>query len=548
MKKQGFSNKAWTTFKPGSPVGFDPYRNSDGFFLDIDEGQRAIDFFHEMLVHIEGPAGGLPVQLELWQQAIVGHLYGWKSQQTGLRRFREAFIFVPRKNGKSLTVSGLCLYSLFCQGEPGAGVHCLAADKEQARIVFRTAKAQMLKSKELSERGEPRLSEIRYPAQNSYLRVLSSETASKHGLNSSMVVFDELHAIKDRELIDVLQTSVGARLEPLIISITTAGYETESICREKYEYSKRVLAGDTEDASFMPVIYELRPGAEWHDFEAIRECNPNLGVSIQEDYMKNEIKRATESPGYQAAFQRLHCNVWTEASNPLVTLTDWDRGNKPLPDMTGRNCWIGLDMSATHDLTALAVLFKPEEDGGPYYVESHAWLPSETARKERRQPFQTWFRSGHLYEVPGATQDYRLILEKVFELSSKYNVVAVAYDRAYADPVRLALEDRGLTCVAIGQGMTGMTAPTKEFVRLVMSHKIIHGGHPVLRWCVSNTVGETDAADNLKPNKRRSAGRIDLVTALICALAGAMKIEPEAPQISIYEGLSREEIIKQMAF
>ena len=256
MEKNVSSNK-WVDCKPGYPVGFDPFQGADGYYLDQEEGQKAIDFFHECVHHIKGQKALQPFILELWQQAVVGHLFGWKAKKTGLRRFREAFIFIPRKSGKTLLGAGISLYFLFCEAERGMEVYCCASDRGQAKLLFDVSKAMILKDPEMKKRADVLRHEIRYRERDSYYKVISSEASSKHGYSSNLVILDELHAIQDRELVNVLQTSTGSRREPLIISLTTAGYDRESVCFEKFQYAQKVRDGVLEDRAFFPVIYQV---------------------------------------------------------------------------------------------------------------------------------------------------------------------------------------------------------------------------------------------------------------------------------------------------
>ena len=297
MEKIDFLNN-WVDFKPGYPVPFDPFNGSDGFYLDQEAGQQAIDFFPECLCHIKGEKALEPLQLELWQRSIIGHLFGWESKESGLRRFREAFVFIPRKSGKTLIGAGLSLYFLFCQPERGAEIYCCASDRSQARLLFDVSKAMVLKDEDMRKRGEVLRSEIRYPEKDSVFRVISSEASSKHGYSSSLVVLDELHVIADPELVHVLETSTGARREPLIVSLTTAGFDKFSVCYEKHDYSRKVRDNVIQDKAFFPVIYEMPEGSDWQSPGVWEKVNPNLRKSISLEYLQREAERAKESPAY----------------------------------------------------------------------------------------------------------------------------------------------------------------------------------------------------------------------------------------------------------
>jgi phage terminase large subunit-like protein len=535
MGKRDSSNKAWIEFKPGHPIKYDPFQGADDFYLDRQAGQEAIDFFPACLCHVKGEKALEPLILEVWQQSIIGHLFGWKHKKTHLRRYREAFIFIPRKNGKSCIVSGISLFFLFCQPERGQEVYCCASDRSQARIVFDTAKMMLLKDDELSKRAECLRSEVRYPQRDSVFRVLSSEAGSKHGYSSNLVIFDELHAIDDRELIDVLVTSTGSRREPLVVSITTAGFDQQSICFEKYDYGKKVRDNVIKDDAFFPCIYEAEEGADWTSPEVWKAVNPNYSISIGEEYLTREAERAKESPAYEAVFKRLHLNQWTEAESPYIALSDWDKCGGEIPDLTGRKCYGGLDLSRSDDLTAFSLCFPPTEEDPLYSFLVWSWIPEEAVRKQRRKPYFQWVQAGHLIRIPGAVIEYSFVIEKIDQLAKEYDISGIMFDRWGAVAVRQELESRGMVMIEHGQGFKDMSPPTKELLRLVLSGKICHSDHPVLRWCVSNLVVETDAAGNVKPSKKRSAEKIDLIVAAIMALQGVIlnPVEPEEP--SVYE-------------
>jgi len=544
MKKIN-SSPDWVNFKPGYPVPFDPFRDADDFHLDQKAGQKAIDFFSSCLCHVKGEKALQPLELELWQQCIVGHLFGWKSLETDLRRFREAFIEIPRKNGKTIIGAGLSLYFLFSQPERGQEIYCCASDRSQARLLFDVAKSMILKDEDMRKRAEVLRHEVRYPARDSVFRVISSEASSKHGYSSSLVVLDELHVIADPELVHVLETSTGARREPLIVSLTTAGFDKFTICHEKYDYSRKVRDGVIRDRAFFPVVYEMPEGEDWQSPEVWENVNPNLGKSISLEYLTREAERAGESPAYEAVFKRLHLNVWTDAESPFISLRDWDKCRGPVPDLRGRRCYGGLDLSSTQDLTAFSLCFPPEGEE-PFYLLSWSWIPEDAMRSQRKRPYLEWVNSGHLMKIPGAVIDYSFVIEKILQLKAEYDLQGVLFDRWGSEHVRQALESEGVEMIQHGQGYKDQSPPTKEFLKLILSQKIQHDGNPVLRWCISNLVVEIDSAGNVKPSRRRSTEKIDLAVSGIMALNGCLVNPVEPPFQSVYEGKSVEQIMERM--
>jgi phage terminase large subunit-like protein len=468
---------------------------------------------------------GQPFVLQPWQQAIVGNLFGWK-RPDGRRRYREAFIYVPRKNGKSELAGGLGCLLTFADGEPAAQVYCAAADREQARLVFNAAKTMVQAEPELEARGRIYTHSIFVEATGSVLKVVSAEAYSKHGINAHGIIIDELHAQPDRELVDVLTTSTGARRQPLIVYITTADFDRESICNEKYDYACKVRDGIIPDPAFLPVIYGATLGEDWTDPEVWARVNPNLDVSVSREYLARECQRARETPTYENTFRRLHLNQKTQQEVRWLSLKAWDAsggGAIEESSLTDHPCFAGLDLSTTTDLSALVLLFK-DPDGG-VTVRPWFWIPGDNARKRERRdrvPYETWARQGLIEMTPGNVIDYEHIRARISELGQRFQIEEIAIDPWNATQLALQLQGDGFSVVTFGQGFKDMSAPAKEWEKLVLCGKLRHGSNPVLRWMAGHAAVETDAAGNLKPSKKRSTDRIDGLVAGIMALGRAM--------------------------
>lgn len=532
--------------------GYDPYATAGDCWFDVDAAQHAIDFFQHptdgVLRHIEGALKGERFVLEPWQQAITANIFGWKrkdSQGRVVRRYREVLVFVPRKNGKTPWAAALGLYVLACDDEQGQQNYIAAADREQAGMLFRHAKGMVELEPELSDRfrtyggraeaGQSR--SIVYEKKGSFLRVISADAESKHGGNSHLILIDELHAQPNRELVDVLITSTVSlnRKQPLIVYITTADYDRESICNEKYDHACKVRDGILTDPSFLPVIYEASRDDDWTSPKTWKKANPNLGVSVSEEALARECKRAQETPSYVNTFLRLHLNIRTQNDVAWMDMHAWDScgAHEPiawrdqmLREMEGRECFAGLDLSTTTDLTALVLAF-PEDDG--YLLLPWFWIPSENMeqRKKRdRVDYSTWARQGFISATSGNVIDYDVVRHDINELAKKYNIREIACDRWNATQIITQLAGDGLTIFPYGQGFKDMTAPTKELERAVMSGTLKHGSNPVLRWNASNVTVETDSAGNLKPSKKKSTERIDGIVAACMGIGRAMLSQP----------------------
>ena len=512
------------------------------FKFDKASADVAVTFFERLLHHTKGEWSGEPFALQTWQRKdIIRPLFGWK-RQDGSRRYRRAYIEIPRKNGKSTLAAGLALLLLFADNEPGAEIYSCAVDRDQAAIVFETAKAMVEASPQLQRYADIFKRSIVVPSMRSSYKVLSADAPSKHGLNAHGIVFDELHAQPNRELWDVMTTSMGARRQPLLIAITTAGYDRESICWEQHEYARQVLNGTIDDPSFFAYIAAADESDDWLNPATWRKANPGYGVTVKPEYLETEANRAKQVPAYQNTFRRLHLNQWTQQDTRWLDLAAWDAcANKVDPaELAGRVCYGGLDLASTTDVAALALIFPPDDEGEPYQVLPHFWIPGqnvvEKGRRDRAS-YDAWVRAGYITATPGDAIDYETIRARIEELGERYNIREIAFDRWGAVQMSQQLEGAGFTMVAMGQGFASMAAPTKELLRLVINREIAHGGNPVLRWMADNMVVRTDPAGNVKPDKSKSTAKIDGMVATIMALDRATRHGATKPSVYNDRGL-----------
>jgi len=509
------------------------------YWFDEKAAAVAVAFFERLLCHSKGEWAGQPFGLLDWQRdSVVRPLFGWK-RADGTRRYRTAYIEVPRKNGKTTLAAGIALYLLLAAGAPGAEGFCAAADRDQARLVFDEASAMGASSPQLTSRTQTFRNSIIVPQTRSAYRVLSADAYTKHGLNAHGVIFDELHAQPTRELWDVLTTSTGARRQPLTIAITTAGFDRNSICWEQHEYARQVAEHIIDDDTFLPVIYAAERDDDWLDEAVWAKANPSLGETVKLDYLRTEAKRAQASPAYQNPFRRLHLNQWTAQESRWLPMEAWDACGSPFDAdlLNGALCYGGLDLASTSDIASFVLAF-PNEPGEPEGITllPRFWIPEENmierARRDR-VPYDAWVRDGLIYATEGNVIDYAYIVREIEELGERYNIREIAFDRWGAFQVSQALQGAGFEMIGFGQGFVSMAAPTKELLRLVLDGKLRHGAQPVLRWMADNMVVDTDAAGNVKPNKAKSREKIDGIVAGIMAIDRAMRHEP--PKRSVYE-------------
>ena len=472
------------------------------------------------LTHTKGIHAGEPFRLRPWQERrIVRPLF--KTDRHGRRIYRTCLLMMPRKNGKTELAAAFAIDGLIFDHERGAEVYSAAADRDQAALVFNVAAGMIRNDPELLAQCDILDSQKRivHRASGSVYRAISAEAYSKHGFNASRVIYDELHAAPSRELWDVLASSMGARDQPLLIAISTAGYDRHSILWELYAHATKVAENPALDPSFLPVLFEAAPDADWTDERVWHRANPALGDFRSLEEMRIACARAQAIPAQEATFRRLYLNQWTESIQRWIALEAWDACRAERVPLTGRPCFIGMDLSTTTDLTALVAVC-PGDEG--FDVRAHFFVPQEAIRTRSlrdRVPYEQWAREGYITPTPGNVVDYDAVRATLREWATIYDVREIAFDPWNAtDVVTRLQESDGFTCVPIRQGFGAISAPTKSVERAVLSRALRHDGHPVLRWCVSNVATETDAAGNIKPSKRVSGERIDGVVALIMAM------------------------------
>lgn len=519
----------WSKLLPLIP-GYDCERDAAGFHFDAARANRVLRFMETQLTFIEGSVGGQPFILEPWQAAAVGCLFGWVDDE-GLRRYREMFLYIPRKNGKSPTVAAILDYVFFSEARREAGMqaYVAAADREQATIVYRHAAGMVEANPDLASRVTLyRTTRTMEDDHGNRARVLSSEAASKHGLNAHLVIVDELHAQPDRELVDVLTSSTGTRKQPLIIYVTTADFDRPSICNEKLDYASKVRDGVISDARFLPVIYSAAEDADWESEAVWRATNPGLGTIKSLEYMRRECAKAKEEPSYQATFRRLELNQRTPTQSVWLDLGQWDAcaGEIADADLAGLPCWGGLDLSAGGDLTALVLCWPSVGDTGRTAIKAWHWIPEGVAAKKEKSdsvPYAAWAAAGLVRFTPGNVTDYGFIRQALRdEILPRYALKDIGADPWNATHIITELtEQDGVPVVAFRQGFTSMSGPAKEFERLVAGGRLLHDGNPLLRWQASNAVLRRDPAGNIKPDKEKARNRIDGIVAAIMAVGRA---------------------------
>ena len=489
----------------------------------------AVSFIEE-LCHTKGTWAGKKFELIDWQEQIIRDLFG-VLKPNGYRQFNTAYIEIPKKQGKSELAAAVALLLLCGDGEERAEVYGCAADRNQAKIVFDVAVDMVRFCPALSKRVKILESQKKliYKPTNSSYQVLSADVANKHGFNTSGVIFDELHTQPNRKLYDVMtQGSGDARMQPLFFLITTAGNDTNSICYEIHQKALDIESGRKVDPTFYSVIYGANEDEDWTDPEVWKKANPSLGITVGLDKVQAACDSAKQNPGEENAFRQLRLNQWVKQSIRWMPMDKWDacKGEIDEEELEGRVCYGGLDLSSTTDITSFVLVFPPRDEEDKYIVLPYFWVPEDTLDLRVRRdhvPYDLWNKKGYLETTEGNVVHYGYIEQFIENLGKRFNIREIAFDRWGAVQMVQNLEGMGFTVVPFGQGFKDMSPPTKELMKLVLEKKIIHNGHPVLRWNMDNIFIRTDPAGNIKADKEKSTEKIDGAIATIMALDRAIR-------------------------
>lgn len=503
-------------------------RDGGRWHFDARRAQRVVRFFR-LLRHVKGEWAGRPLELEPWQAFIVQSVFGWVTAE-GRRRFRVALLEIARKNAKSTMGSGIGLYLLLADDEAGAEVYAAATAREQARIVFDGSVEMLRAAPGLARHARILAHSIVVPATRSKFRPLSSDSNKLDGLNVHGAIVDELHAHPNSDLWDVLETATPARRQPLLLGITTAGEERASFAGAQRDYAEAVLRRQADDPGLFAFVAELDAEDDWQDEACWAKANPNLGVSVSLEDLRAKATTAAARPDKQAAFRRLHLNQWILGGEATyLRPARWTEGAGPIPwhelpaHLAGRRCFGGLDLSATTDLSAFALVFPPEGDElGPTALVRH-FLPEgraldlDAARRDR-VPYPAWVEAGVIETNPGDVIDQSFVRARILADAEAFDLEEIAFDPYRASQLVLELEAAGLILIPTRQGVLSMNEATQELQALTLERRLRHGANPCLDWQAGHLRVASDASGNVKPDRKRSRHRIDGMVALVLAL------------------------------
>ncbi len=470
-----------------------------------------------------------------WEEKILRDVFG-TMRDNGLRQYKTVYIEIPKKNGKTEFCGGIGCYLLFGDGEYGAEIYSASNKRDQAAKCWDVAAHMVRNAPHLDKRAKvsPHRTRISIQSTNSFYQAIGSDSSSADGPNCHGILFDELHAVKNRAFFDTLtQGSGAARLQPLLFIITTAGNRRFGVGWDWHEKARQIISGKRIDPTVYAVIFGADKGDDWEDEEVWKKANPSLGQIISLDEMREHYNSVIGNPIEENEFKQKRLNIWVTQSIQWMPMLAWDKCAGKLPYLVGADCYAGLDLSEKEDLTCLSLVFpRPNKE---YVIIPHFWLPREKAKEKERSegiPYSIWERSGYITLLDEPTINYQYVRRALNEIRQIYNIKELAFDRYHAHLLRAELEDDGLTVIDFGQGYKSMSAPTKELLELVLNAKVNHGGNPILAWNADNVVVVKDPTNAVKPDKSKSSNKIDGIVATIMGLARA-SIHAEEPE-SIY--------------
>ena len=521
-----------------------------GLRWDIEAANRAQEFFPAILRLSEGQFEGEPFRLHPAQAFIVGSLFGWKRADE-TRRFRRAYVEQGKGNGKSPLAGGIGLYGLVADGEPGAQVFAAAAKMDQARILFNDAVAMVRQSPELERRLTPTginpVNNLAWIERGSFFRPVGRDTGKTgSGMRPHCVLIDELHEHPNRDTLEMLERGFKFRRNPLVFMITNSGSDRNSVCWEEHEHAVRVAHGEIEDDTTFSYVCALDAGDDpLEDPSCWIKANPLLGVTITEGYLADVAAQAKAIPGKSNGIRRLHFCQWTDSETAWISRELWDACEDPkmtLEDFEGQECWIGLDLGATKDMTARVIVFRDGEDVDgrqKFAMFAHGYTPADTLHgrvREDRAPYDVWVDQGHLTATPGKLVRFDHVAADIVHLASRFDILAIAYDRWLIRNFEMTLDEMGVTLPLIEhpQGPSRrkdsplwMPESINQFEGLLLDHRLRIAANPALRSAVASSTFWTSPAGLRRFEKQRATGRIDLAVAAAMAV-GAASVDDSA--------------------
>ncbi len=510
----------------------DDYDRTD-IYMDFSQAERVVNYC-EVFPHIKGELAGQAIRFEAWQKFIVINIFGWLKTVSGKRRFDHAYNEIARKNGKSTFACPIAIYMTVGDREGGAEVYAAATTEDQARIVFDTAKAMARRVKRFLKATNAKLlaNAIFHPRSFSYFKPVHSKSESQDGYNTHCAVIDELHAHKDRGLYDVIETSIGARTQPLILIITTAGFNTTGICFELRDYAIKVLEGVFSGDNWFIFICTIDKDDDWNDERNWYKANPSLGKTLSIDYLRNMYNKAIATPASRNNFKTKHLNVWTAAGTQYFSVKHWKnrciQEDIDLQALRGGTLYLAVDMATRDDIAALVAGI---DTGDALYLFPKFYLPESAVEGSSNSQYAGWVEEGYINSIPGEVIDQDIIKNDALELIREFSLAGFAYDPWQASKFANELSNEGIEMFEYRQNVANLSEPTKELGALIKTGGVRHDGNPVLTWMISNVITQEDNKGNIFPKKAKSENKID--GALGAIMIVGLRMNSDGP--SVYE-------------
>lgn len=507
------------------------------YYFDWDAVQNLLNFIQLQCKHSKGSLAGKNIKLEPWQKFILANIYGFKKTGNNRRKYRKVLIEVARKNGKTSLLSAVALYHLLeLDGEAGNEIYSISTKREQSKISWEISKSMVNQNDFLSNKII--VSQNRLSYKNSYFSPLASEDKSSDGLNPSLTICDEIHAYQTSAMVDVMSSGMGARENPLLFQITTAGFDVNNYGYQEHQYAEKILEGAISDENYFAVIFALDEDDDYMDKALWRKANPNLDVSVYPEFLEGAMAEAQGSPAKLNNFKTKNLNLWSNSASRWIDYNVWNKNTDvfDISSLKGQVCYGGIDLSTNLDLTAVALNFPPQKEGDKHRKLYHFWLPDENIVEKEREdkvPYRAWADKGYLTLTPGAVIDYTFVAERIKTYVKDYNLRMISADRwRLLDLVRLMPEYEDLF-IEFSQGIRSMSPASLEYERLIKQGQMETNQNPVINWMIMNTEIKFDANTNIKivkPQRDKTGKRIDGVIADVMATFTSIEQEQNRPK------------------
>lgn len=518
------------------------------FYFDEDAADRAITFV-KRLRHTKGEFANRQFDLQQYQAFILANIFGWKKKDNNKRRFTKVYTEIARKNGKSEFAAAIGIYLLYADNEQGAEIYTAATKKDQAKIVFNIIKSMVKKMKLESPKAKKTIgvhtNNIHVLSTESLVEPLPADSDKLDGLNPHGAIIDEYHSHKSSDLLEVIETGMGARLQPLLFIITTAGFNRYSPCFRLRKVCIDVLEDHKVDDTLFSMIFTLDEGDDWKQETSWIKSNPNLGNAPYLSYMQSQLTKAiNEGADKEIQFKTKNLNIWTSTGSTWISADKWSANGQSfdIKKLKGRRAYGGLDLSSVSDLSAFVLVFPPIDKDPTTYIVGRYYCPEEGAKKRSAKdgvPYLQWAKDKAIKMTPGNVIDYDYIKKDILDAAEDYDIIVVEFDRYNSSQIVIDLTEEGIAMDAFSQTYVHMNAPINQIEKMILNNEANHGGDVALAWMAGNVMIKLDANGNRKFDKAASTEKIDGMVALAMAVGGWMTEEVIGPSVYESKGITK---------